>query len=96
MIYSNDMQWADWSFAINRLVNTSTVNNLIAMVEQGKAIYDKWAALIYGLTDAQIQALPQFTSRTVEDITAMRFAVGVFKTVSDALASQQAYLIPFE
>lgn len=94
MSYTNDMQWKDWAYAVGNLSNVST--SLAAYIQQGKAFFDKYAALSYGLTDAQVAALPQFAGRTVQDIVNLRFAVSVFDAINTTYVAQKSYLTPFE
>ena len=79
-MYSSDMTWQNWTDLLNQKA-MATMND----IQTAKAAYDKWTAMTYGLTDAQIQALPQFNSRQVADITAMRYAWGVFLDLYNAL-----------
>ena len=97
-MFSGDMTWMNWTDLLNQKA-TAIIND----IQAAKACYDKWSAMTYGLTDAQIQALPQFNSRQVADITAMRYAWGVFNDMYQALfgtgvltqTNRENYLAPF-
>jgi hypothetical protein len=97
-MYGNDMIWTQWT---DQLMQCG--GSLLSSIERGKQMYDKWAALTYGKTDAEIQALPQFATKTVADITAMRYAWGVFADIYNAMhnlsalpqANREGYLTPF-
>lgn len=96
--YSNDLTWEAWSLALS-----TNANSLISDIIGAKGWYDKWYTLTYGLSDIQIQALPQFSGRSIADITAMRFAWGVFLDLYNALYNlaslpqfnRESYLVPF-
>ena len=97
-MYNKDLSWNDWTVSLGSVIGATTRD--LAMANQW---CDKWAALTYGLTDAQIQALPQFSAHSVGDITAMRYAWGVFTDLHNALynvaalaqADRAGYLAPF-
>ena len=96
-MYGNDMTWQQWTDQLS-----STGNSLLSDLQRGKQLYEKWASLTYGLTDAQIQALPQFATKTVADVTAMRYAWGVFNDIYNGIyggaaltqANREGYLTP--
>jgi len=97
-MYSNDMTWQNWTDLLNQKATA-----IMADIQAAKADYDKWTAMTYGMQDSDIQKLPQFASRTVADITAMRYAWGVFNDLYSALfgtgaltqVNRENYLAPF-
>jgi hypothetical protein len=96
--YTSDLMWADW---VNQL--TAFANAVMNDIQQGYEWYEKFAALTYGLSNAQILALPAFAGRTAADVTAMQYAWGVFNDLYNALnnvsaltqANREGYLVPF-
>jgi hypothetical protein len=99
-MYSGDAAWQDWSAAVGNLART-----IKADLNQAKDLADKYYKLTYGLTDAQIQStLPLIgTGKTTQDITNLRYALGVFTDLYNALnnvaalaqADRNGYLSPF-
>ena len=97
-MYSNEMTWDEWASAISQ-----SGNQLLSEIQTAKALADKFNAMTYGLTAAQIAALPQFTGKTAADATAMQYAVGVFIDLYNAIynvaalpqALREGYLAPF-
>jgi hypothetical protein len=90
MSYSSDMNFLDW-------ISKSSADGMaiINAINAAKITYDKWYTLTYGLTDAQIAELPQFAGRTEADITAMKYAVGVFDAMNTALTpTLKGYVTP--
>ena len=67
------------------------------------SVVPEMVRLTYGMTIAQVQALPQFANKTVTDIQNMMYAFGVFNDLYGALfnvaalpqANREAYLVPF-
>jgi hypothetical protein len=51
--YSGDLTWETWANSL-----TSSANTVLNDINQAYEWYQKWSTLTYGLTDAQIQALP--------------------------------------
>ncbi len=96
--YSADLVWADWANAC-----TNNANTLMHDIAEAYAWYEKWYALTYGLTTAQIQALPIFASHTVADITNMQACFQVFQDLYNLMnnvsapgqANRVGYLAPF-
>jgi len=96
--YSPELTWDDWSEQIGQLAN-----QLINDLQSGKMLADKFNAMTYGLTPAQIAALPQFSNKTVADATAMQYAIGVFTDLYNALygvaaltqTNREGYVDPF-
>ena len=72
---------------------------LLSAIREAKLLYDKWYSLTYGLSDAQILALPSLDNMTQEELTAFKYAVGVFNDVASgtalAPATRDSYLVPF-
>jgi hypothetical protein len=102
-MYSSDMTWQQWTAAVQQSAD-SLINNIV----QAKMLADKWNAMVYGLTSAQIQALTQFTGTagaTATAITAITYCMGVFTNLWNFLfnysaftaptANQEGYLDPF-
>ena len=97
-MYTNQMQAADWVFAI-----TGASNQLSSDIQRGSILNDKFATITYGLTDAQILSLPQFATWTEADLTNVKYALGAMKDLSNALnnisalvqANRFGYLEPF-
>jgi hypothetical protein len=97
-MYSNEMTWDEWATAISQ-----AANQMLEDLKNGKDLADKFNAMTYGLTAAQIAALPQFTGKTVTDATNMQYAVGVFTDLYNAMynvaalpqALREGYLEPF-
>lgn len=97
--YSNDLTWEQWMGALS-----SNLSGVVGQIRSGKDWYDKWYSFTYGMSDEQIQALPAFSTHTIADITAMRYAWGVFNDLYNALnnlgaltqANRIAYLVPFK
>jgi hypothetical protein len=90
------MTWQDWTTQANQKANA-----LKSSIDAAKVLYDKWYSLTYGLTPAQIAALPQMAGHTVADITAMNYAMGTFNDFNAALhnaavvtSDREAYLTP--
>ena len=80
MSYSNDRNFGDWVAALD-----SKGHSVVSSINEGEIEYRKWYALSYGLTDAEIAALPQFTGRTEADITKIRYAMGALHDLYTAL-----------
>jgi hypothetical protein len=80
MAYSSDLNFGDWVLEIG-----GRGQALISAVNAGEIDYQKWYAVTYGRTDAQVAALPQFSGRTEADITALRYALGAFHDLYTAL-----------
>ena len=106
-MYSNTITFQQWVDQVSQ-----KANQLRDIVDQGLDLQKKWYALTYGLSDDQILALPQFAllsvpgfsqRPTAADIDALKYAIGVFKDLSDALnnvaalpqADRAGYFIPF-
>jgi hypothetical protein len=97
-MYNSDLTWAVLKQQLNNDGQT-----LIQMVDAFKYLYDKWYALTYNMTDAAILALPQFSGMAQVDLTALKFAMGVFNDMYTALhgtatlsaTDRHSYLIPF-
>ena len=97
-MYSAKMNFETFSGQIQ-----SRGNALQEAIRQGKILYDKWYALTYGLSTAEIIALPQFNvaSETITeaDVNALNYALGVFNTIASGSAltpaTRDAYLTPF-
>ena len=97
-MYSNDMTWQNWTGAIQ-----GNANSLLNDIQAGKELADKFNAMTYGLTDEQILALGAFLNRTQADLTAIKYAMGAFVDLYNALyggaalpaASRVSYLEPF-
>jgi hypothetical protein len=96
--YSGDLTWEAWAGAL-----TNAGNTVLGDIQAAYEWYQKWYALTYGLSMAQIQALPQFAGRSTADIQAMQYGWGVFLDLYNALnnvgalpqANRQGYLVPF-
>jgi hypothetical protein len=73
--------------------------NLLDTIRQAKLLYDKWYQTVYGLTDEQILALPQFSNMTAADLTKIKYGLGALNDVASgnalAPATRDAYLVPF-
>jgi hypothetical protein len=97
-MYASDMTWQQWTENLNMRANA-----LLTDIQTAKQQYDKWAAMTYGKSDEEIRALPPFTGHTVADITAMRYAWGVFNDLYGAMfgasvlpqVNREGYLAPF-
>jgi hypothetical protein len=97
-MYNNQTTWETWRDEIGNYGN-----QLIAIIEQGKVKYDKWAEITTGLTDVQILALPQFITMTLVELADLKAAMSVLGQMNDALYGIQALgtydrhtsLIPF-
>jgi len=97
-MYSNDMTWQNWTAALQQ-----SANNVLADIQTGKQLADKFNAMTYGLTDPQILALGAFSSRTQADLTNLKYALGVFTDLYNAINNVAAlpqfnrlgYLEPF-
>jgi hypothetical protein len=99
-MYAGDMQWTNWTAALY----TNATASLTA-ITQGKLLADKWNQMTYGLTPAQILALPQFANsgKTAADIENMQYAMGVFTDLYNAMFNvaaltqfnREGYLDPF-
>jgi hypothetical protein len=96
-MYSNDMTWQQWEMAVMNIAN-SVLND----IQQGKQLADKFNAMTYGLTDQQILALGAFSNRTQADLTNLKYALGVFTDLWNAInngavatANRLGYLEPF-
>jgi hypothetical protein len=89
-MYSTNMRAVDWVNAISGISGS-----LLAQIRQGKDLYDKWYNLTYGLTPAQIVALPCFANppnlagvtftMTEQDVTNISYALGIFNELYTAL-----------
>lgn len=71
MSFSRDLNFGDWVFKLAENANT-----LLDAVKHGEVTYQKFEKVMYGKTDAEIIALPGFETRTVDDIIALRYALG--------------------
>lgn len=98
MAYSGNMTFKEFSLQVQ-----AKGSSLLALVREGKILYDKFYALTYGKTDAQILELPQFNvaGDTMDQagLNALRYALGVFNDIASgsalAPATRDAYLVPF-
>ncbi len=91
-MYSNDMTWNNWKNCAGVLGMQLT--DLITLC---KHQHEKFYALTYGKTPAQIAAMSQFSGTTEADITALQYAMGVFEAMDTALTpTMRGYLTPFE
>ena len=74
-------------------------NALLNAIKEGKLLYDKWYQLTYGLSDQQILALDNMQGVTQSELTALKYAIGVFNDVANGTAlpaaTRDAYLVPF-
>lgn len=92
------MGFNDW---ITRISGTSS--NFITSLRTGKDLYDKWYKFTYGLSPAQIAALPELTGITVADVTTISYGLSVFNDIYTALynlgaltqADREGYMVPF-
>jgi len=96
--YNADLLWSDWVNAC-----TGNANTLMRDINEAYAWYEKFYTITYGLTVAQILALPGFSGKTAADIQAMQYAFGVFQDLynlmnnvsAPAQANRAGYLAPF-
>jgi hypothetical protein len=96
--YNADLLWADWANAA-----TNNANTLIRDINEAYAWYQKYYAITYGLTTAQILALPGFSGKTAQDITNIAACFQVFEDLynlinnvsAPAQANRVGYLAPF-
>jgi len=98
-MYSNQITGNQWMLNVS-----NSASNIINDINQGVVWATKFNAMIYGLTDPQILALPQIVAAgwTEADLTAVKYALGVFQDLSNALnnlpvatANRIGYLEPF-
>ena len=96
-MYTTKMKADDW------IAQTGLyANQVVSAADTGKLLADKWNAMVYGLTDEQILALPQLVAMTQADLTVIKYALGSLSELSNALhnivvaqANRYAYLEPF-
>jgi hypothetical protein len=96
--YNADLLWADWANAAS-----NQANNVMRTIAEAYAWYQKYYAITYGLTQAQILALPGFSGRTAADITNIAACFQVFMDLynlmnnvsAPAQANRVGYLAPF-
>jgi hypothetical protein len=98
-MYSNQITGSQWMLSIS-----NSAANIINDINQAVIWTTKFNAMIYGLTDPQILALPQIVAAgwTEADLTAVKYALGVSQDLSNALnnlpvatANRIGYLEPF-
>ena len=96
-MYSNNMTADAWLQQI-----TIYTTQMVTAADTGKVLSDKFNAMVYGLTDAQILALPQFLAWKQADLTAVKAALSSLINMSDALhnnpiaqGDRYAYFAPF-
>ena len=79
-MYTSKMTSDQWlqqiSMVANQIVNAS---------ETGRILYEKFNAMTFGMTDAQILAMSKFATWTQADLTAVKAALSSLMNMSDAL-----------
>jgi hypothetical protein len=77
-------------------------NQIVNATETGKILWDKFNAMTYNMTDAQILALPQLSGWTQQNLTDVKYALSSLKEMNDVLnniaiatANRYGYLEPF-
>jgi hypothetical protein len=90
-MYYKDVDWDGWK-ALIESIGQSIDGNIMT----GKNEWDRWYKLTYGKTPEQVQA-DFFPEKSVEDVTNMIYAIGVFKAIYDAYSIEtvRGYLLPF-
>ena len=81
-MYTPNMTGKDW---IDQSANVT--QQLVAVVNQGKLLYDKWYALTYGMGGAAniSQQLPQLSPMNVADITTLTYALSMMNDVYNCI-----------
>ena len=100
-MYSTDMKWIDWS-----QLNSNGVNELRTILNKRYADYKKFYAFTYGLSDAQILALPFMVGKGQTDLDNLRNSFNIFKYFYESyyglngsplsIYDYSGYQIPFE
>jgi hypothetical protein len=93
----------DWTWQIIKNAMNPNCSQLISLIDNCNYFYQKWYALTYGLTDAQILALPECTGMVAADVTALKYAMSTFNDLYNALhggaaisqVNRTGYLTPF-
>lgn len=88
-MYSNDMTWSQW-----QAYAESRVTGLKTSLSQGYMEWQKFYNMTYGLTDAQILALPAFVGKIQTDLNAIRNCFNTFKQLYDAYYGLNAAALP--
>ena len=94
MSYTSQLTFAQWVQLLNQ-TTSNTVNN----IKTGETLFQKWGQMVYGLSDAQILALPQLAGMAQADLNNIRYALGALDTLNTAMNAVTpvvfAYLEPF-
>jgi hypothetical protein len=84
-MYNNQMTWETMR---DQMANYGGA--IIAIIEQGKVLSDKWTEIVGAKTDEQILELPQFNTMTQAELTDLKAAIGIAVSMNDALFGIQA------